>query len=285
MNGAALLEKMELVNPAFVEEADRCPAPPKRGRAGWTALAACLVLLAVSAPFIRNLVLAPKGQWLDSPSDPLQIFEYGGAYYELVDDPALLERYGLPHAPTADAVGRSLGTATAAGGTDELIFYQYLPWADIRTDPDTHNRPQRAAYAVQQGDDYAFALFCNFIPLDSNAHTEAAELLAVYGIDSAVDIAYILVGKEKITDPDVIAAAYNALTGGLAMGNDDFQKLVFSGKSEEEQQRLATTLADSMVPVRIAAKTGPVTGTLHYYPSHHLVSWALSYYRLNAPLV
>ena len=41
MRGTELLDKMELVNAAFVQAADQPPAGKRRGRIRWLAVAAC----------------------------------------------------------------------------------------------------------------------------------------------------------------------------------------------------------------------------------------------------
>lgn len=49
MRGTELLDKMELVNAAFVQAADQPPAGKRRGRIRWLAVAACFCLVAVAA--------------------------------------------------------------------------------------------------------------------------------------------------------------------------------------------------------------------------------------------
>lgn len=49
MRGTELLDKMELVNAAFVQAADRPPAGKRRGRIRWLAVAACFCFVAVAA--------------------------------------------------------------------------------------------------------------------------------------------------------------------------------------------------------------------------------------------
>ena len=49
MRGTELLDKMELVNAAFVQAADQPPAGKRRGRIRWLAVAACFCFVAVAA--------------------------------------------------------------------------------------------------------------------------------------------------------------------------------------------------------------------------------------------
>lgn len=52
MRGTELLDKMELVNAAFVQAADRPPAGKHRSRIRWLAVAACFCFIAVTALFL-----------------------------------------------------------------------------------------------------------------------------------------------------------------------------------------------------------------------------------------
>lgn len=253
----------------------------------WGAVAACLaVVLAVGVPYISELKGGP-GQ--GDPVPPLKIIEYEGAYYESIDmtNTELLDTYRLPHEITADMVGRPLGTGLDGSGRQtERIMYQYLPYADIVTVTGGLNqgRAQRAVYVVEEGEGYSFALFCNFIHLDSNTHEEASELFAVYGVDEAEDIASITIGGETVSDSARIQEIFDNLYYSHSMGNDDYQDTFFKGMSEEDQQALSIELADSMIEMKITTTNGVVINNLNYYPTIHYVDWALNYYRLNDPI-
>ena len=68
------------------------------------------------------------------------------------------------------------------------------------------------------------------------------------------------------------------------MGNDDYQKAVFKGMSEDEQQALSIELADSMIEMKITTTEGVVINNLRYYPTINYVSWALNYYKLSSSI-
>ncbi len=88
-------------------------------------------------------------------------------------------------------------------------------------------RAQRAVYVVAGGGGYSFALFCNFIGSDSNTHTEAREMFAVYGVGEAEDIANITVGGEKVTDLARIQAIFDSIYNSGSMGNADYQDTIY----------------------------------------------------------
>lgn len=46
-------------------------------------------------------------------------------------------------------------------------------------------------------------------------------------------------------------AVYDTLCRSIGMGNDDYQKAVYGGMTEAEQQALSTKIADNMVEIRI----------------------------------
>lgn len=102
----------------------------------WAAMAACLVLLVASVPYIASIVSHRGGPGQDDPMRPLNVIEYNGAYYEVIDmsNIDLLDSYNLPHQITPDMVGDSLGTGLDdAGKASKEMFYVYEPYAHIST--------------------------------------------------------------------------------------------------------------------------------------------------------
>lgn len=256
----------------------------------WGAAAACLaVVLAVGVPYISDICGLKGGPGQGDPVPPLKVIEYEGAYYEIIDmaNTELLDTYHLPREITVGVVGDPLGTGLDGSGKQtERIMYQYLPYADIVTVTGGLNqeRAQRAVYVVEEGEGYSFALFCNFIHLDSNTHEEASELFAVYGVDEAEDIAGIAIGGETVSDSARIQEIFDSLYHSRSMGNDDYQDTFFKGMSEEDQQALSIELADSMMKLRIITTDGVAINNLCYYPTINCVCWALNYYQLNDPI-
>lgn len=256
----------------------------------WGAAAACLaVVLVVGVPYISDICGLKGGPGQGDPVPPLKIIEYEGAYYESIDmaNTEILDTYHLPCEITEDMVGDPLGTGLDGSGKQtERTMYQYVPYADIVTVTGGLNqeRAQRAVYVVEEGEGYSFALFCNFIHLDSNTHEEASELFAVYGVDEAEDIAGIAIGGETASDSARIQEIFDNLYHSHSMGNDDYQDTFFKGMSEEDQQALSVDLADSMIKIKIITTNGVVINNLNYYPTINYVYWALNYYQLNAPI-
>lgn len=261
-----------------------------RGWFKWGAAAACLaVLLAAAIPYFSDIYGQKNDPAQDDPAPLLDIIEYDGAYYEAVDmtNTKLLDTYHLPHEITADMVGGPLGTGLDGSGRQtERMMYQYLPYADIVavTAGLDQERAQRAVYVVEAGEGYSFALFCNFIHLDSNVHEEASELFAVYGVDEAEDIASITIGGETVSDSAKIQEIFDNLSHSRSMGNDDYQDTFFKGMSEEDQQALSIELADSMMELHITTTDGIAINHLCCYPTINCVFWALNYYQLNDPI-
>lgn len=286
MTNEKLYEVLGDINEKHVKEAREHHKAKKPVWLKWGAMAACLCLVVGIAIHVLN----PKGgPGQDDPLRPLNVIEYNGAYYEGIDmtDTKTLDAFNLPYEITEDMIGASLGAGLGpAGEKTEQTLYQYLPYADIITITTElkQERAQRAVYIVEDGGAYSFALFCNFIGFDSNTHTEASEMFVVYGVDEPADIVSITIGKDKITDAEQIKALFDNLNNSYAMGNDDYQNAVFKGMSEEEQQSLSIELADSMIEIRIETAEGIAINNLRYYPTINYVSWALNYYKLDAPI-
>lgn len=263
--------------------AKRRPRPAWRK---WVRLAACLCLiagLAVSALRLKDLTQ-------DSKVPSLDVIEYGGAYYEVIDTTRrkVLENYNLPHEITAEMVGPALGTGLGPGPDGERaerVLYQYAPYGDITASAGGEERPQGAVYVVKKEGGYAFALFCNFVGPAREAHQAAAEMFAVYGVDQAADIQSVTIGRETVTDPVKIGEIFDALLAAPAAGNDGFQEAVFNGLSEAEQQALSHELADDRKEMQFLTEAGIVIRGLAYYPSFRYVEWAVNDYWLEKPLV
>lgn len=263
-------------------EAGKKKAAPVR----WAAAAACLALVLAAAR-----LLSPHGGGQKDPVRPIDVLEFSGAYYEILspeegEDREILGAYQLPLTIPEEAVGADLGRGKdGQGNWSREVFHQYLPYAQVTTQlPNGDIRHQRAVYVVEREGAYAYALFCNYLHYDGNSHEEIGELFAVYGIDEAADIAAVTFAGREITDRAEIQRLYTVLCSGRAMGNEDYQSLVFGDLSDEEQQNLAVTLADSAMELYMTTTEGLVTGKLSYMPSIGFVSMKLNYYLLEEPL-
>ena len=273
------------INESYVKEAEEVNKSSKSHWYKWGTLVACLALvLVIGGVTLLHPMGGPKQ---DDFLPPIHLLVYQGAYYEAVDmsDTALLARFNLPNNITEDMIGNSMGKVLDAGGEDtQGEFYHYVPYAHISATPasDTLNqkRPQSAVYILKESEAYTFALFCNFIPFDTNTHTEAEEMFVVYGVDEAADIVSITANGEKYTDFETIESFFRSLNESNSLGNDDFQKMYFGDKSEEEQQEISTALADSVILIEAQTNGGIKIPNIHYYPTIGVVSWALNYYQL-----
>ena len=250
----------------------------------WGTLAACLCLLvAIALP-----VLHFKGG-LDHQNSVQAIaaLEYNGMFYEAVNIPEVLEKFGLPSEITADMAGEHLEYLKSDGGAGyecttietDIELYQYAPSVC------------RGVLVLRDGDAWYAALFCNFYQFDDNTSVEFTELYRVYGIDSAADIASITemsnsnnreIGK-PVTDPKEISDFYDMTTALLSYGNDDFQKRMFGGYADEETQMQAhTAFADDRRNLRIETTDG-LRFFVAFYPSYDWIygTGALSYYQID----
>ncbi len=250
----------------------------------WAAACLAVILLLIVLPF-SGLYSGRGGADKSAPAP--DVIEFNGAYYEVADmmNTEVLDTYDLPRQITPDMIGRSLGPVQSSTGSRTL--YEYLPYAGAAAVTGTlsQKRAQRAVYIMEQDGVYSFALFCNFLQFESNAHTEASEMFAVYGIDSAEDIARIEIGGQCFRDAETISQIFRVLCQSAALGNDDFQNAVFRGLSPAEEQALHTGLADSAIEISIATAEGLVIRHICYYPTIRYVYWALNYYKLNDPLI
>jgi hypothetical protein len=250
----------------------------------WGAIAACLCLVvSIAIPALHH-----KGG-LDSkdPVHSIAALEYNEMFYEAVDIPEILEKYGLPSKITGDMAGEHLeylqsdggiGYECTAGKTD-IELYRYAPSACD------------GVYVLRDGDTWYAALFCNFYQFDSNTAVELTELYRVYGIHSAEDIASItemdwLREKEvgiPVTDQQEITEFYDMTVSLLSYGNDDFQKEMFGGYPDEEMQLQAhTAFADDSRVIRIETKDG-LRFFISFHPSFDWIDGGgtMSYFKID----
>ena len=83
MNGKYLLEKMELIDPEFIEAADKKPRKKPIKWQYWTALAACLAV-AVASGVMSAVTSVGDAQVVVSPGDTASIFSGGGVFLILM---------------------------------------------------------------------------------------------------------------------------------------------------------------------------------------------------------
>jgi len=283
MNSKTLYLAFSGADEALLERSEAAPVK-RHAPMRWIALAACLCLVAtLMFPTVRGLLKGHGG----NHKRPLATLEYGGKFYEAVDDPAILEKYGLPRQITAEMAGEQLifltgdkerGYSCTAHQTDKILCH-YAP------------APGDAVYVVQDGNAYLAAIFCNFYQFDSNTSCELTELYRVYAIEDAADISSItevdwhrnkVIGS-PITDRQEIAEFYGMTCALWSYGNDDFQREMFGNCiSEEEQLKLHHSFAENSRVLRVETADG-LRFYLNFYPAYNWIygGGTMSYFRIE----
>lgn len=255
----------------------------------WGAIVACLCLVVGIAIPVLNHRGGPGSK--DPIHDDVAPFFYNGCYYETVDDPEILAIYGLPKKITPDMAGdhvayidvnydEGFASLKATPIQTDMELYMYAP------------APSDAVYVYREGETYMAAIFCNFEMFDSsNTSHELTELYRVYNIEAAEDIASIsevdwhrdkVIGA-TVTDQKEISDFYDMTAALWSYGNDDFQKLMFSGYQDEEtQQKAHIAFADDSRVLRIETASG-LRLYISLYPGFNWMSSSgtMSYYQIN----
>lgn len=255
------------------------------------AVACVIVMVSAVVPFA---VAAVQGRpWIsvllpwqekgsDHPDDPdalplysskepylENIIIYNRAYYSYLDmsNRENLDKLNLPHEIRETDLRGIVGEAETDQGKP-VKLYEYMSG-------------QQAVYIAECEGKYAFAVFCNRIRKDLYPCDTAQELFAIYGIHGAEEIACIEIGDRKLTSGGEIEKFYSALCSAQAMGNDEWNAVVFNGMSEKESNRLCITLADTAQEISVTSTAGIRANGLTYYPTIQYVEWAINYYRLK----
>lgn len=246
-------------------------------------LAACLCLMVIVAIPVLN------SMYVQDSKDPIleiATLEYDGRFYEAVDIPKVLEKYGLPSKITADMAGDHLAYLKSNGG----VCYEYTPF---ETNIELYQYAPAVCdgvYVLRDDNNWYAALFYNFCQYDSNTKHEFTELYHVYDVRSADDISSITemdwnndreVGAAVI-DHQEIKEFYDMTISLQSYGNDDFQKIMFDGIPEEEQPKAHNAFADDYRSIRI--KT--INGLSFYIGFHPSFDWiwgtgTMSYYQID----
>jgi hypothetical protein len=230
----------------------------------WCAMAASFALIiSISIPFISRIITK-------DPTETEIVLEYNNAYYSIVDMDKrdTLKAYNLPYVINDSMIGQYVSTTVTEEGSSGFIYEYNI----------TTNNKQSAVYIYKEEEDYTFILFANY--LDKYAK-ESSEMLSVYGIGDASDIAEIIVGKERITNKDTIENFYQELIKAESMNEDEYQLSVFQRKSEAEQQQIAAHLAKEALAIKIVTKEGLVANWITYHPSISFIDWGTYHYRIS----
>lgn len=114
MRGNDFLDKMELVDPAFVEEADKKPTHKKRRWINLSAVAACLCLLIMAIPFLMQTLETPQINFGNDTMD--------GPPYLTVGNTRFLISSHLPVTEELPAGFEEAGQANV-GGFENCSYY------------------------------------------------------------------------------------------------------------------------------------------------------------------
>ena len=278
-----MLDAIGGINENAVQDAKAYKRPKSKRWFRWGAMAACLCLVVgIAIPILHH-----KGG-IDH-QDPLQdtaVFELNGKFYEAVETPEVLEKYGLPSKITEDVAGDHVAYLKSDGDDS----YECTP---IETDMELYQYNPAASdgvYVLRNGETWCAALFCNFYQFDSNTNCSLTELYRVYGIESADDIKSITEmdnNNENETGTPVverqeITEFYNMTIALGSYGNDDFQAEVFGNIPEEKLQEAHSAFAENQRNLRVETKDG-LRFFIAFYPSYNWIygGGTMSYFKID----
>lgn len=283
MTNEKILDAIGGINEKAVQDAKAYKRPKSKRWFRWGAMAACLCLVVgIAIPILHH-----KGG-IDH-QDPLQdtaAFELNGKFYEVVETPEVLEKYGLPSKITEDVAGDHVAYLKSDGDDS----YECTP---IETDMELYQYNPAASdgvYVLRNGETWCAALFCNFYQFDSNTNCSLTELYRVYGIESADDIKSITEmdnNNENETGTPVverqeITEFYNMTIALGSYGNDDFQAEVFGNIPEEKLQEAHSAFAENQRNLRVETKDG-LRFFIAFYPSYNWIygGGTMSYFKID----
>lgn len=283
MTNENILDAIGGINEKAVQDAKAYKRPKSKRWFRWGAMAACLCLVVgIAIPILHH-----KGG-IDH-QDPLQdtaAFELNGKFYEVVETPEVLEKYGLPSKITEDVAGDHVAYLKSDGDDS----YECTP---IETDMELYQYNPAAfdgVYVLRNGETWCAALFCNFYQFDSNTNCSLTELYRVYGIESADDIKSITEmdnNNENETGTPVverqeITEFYNMTIALGSYGNDDFQAEVFGNIPEEKLQEAHSAFAENQRNLRVETKDG-LRFFIAFYPSYNWIygGGTMSYFKID----
>lgn len=283
MTNENILDAIGGINENAVQDAKAYKRPKSKRWFRQGAMAACLCLVVgIAIPILHH-----KGG-IDH-QDPLQdtaAFELNGKFYEVVETPEVLEKYGLPSKITEDVAGDHVAYLKSDGDDS----YECTP---IETDMELYQYNPAASdgvYVLRNGETWCAALFCNFYQFDSNTNCSLTELYRVYGIESADDIKSITEmdnNNENETGTPVverqeITEFYNMTIALGSYGNDDFQAEVFGNIPEEKLQEAHSAFAENQRNLRVETKDG-LRFFIAFYPSYNWIygGGTMSYFKID----
>ena len=284
MNVNAIIDALGNADSRFIETVNQLRTKKKKHVwVRYTAVAACLCLAVVLILPAAFDLFSHKGGMKDEAFATVSL-EHSGYVYEVVDDPVILKRYGLPGKITPDLAGEHVDYLKSDG-----IGYECTP---TETDIELYNYapcPTSAAYVIRDGDKWSAALFSSFHMFDGNTHVEFTELYRVYGAEESGDILsitemdwYYNPISEPVTDTGQIEEFYNITTNLMSYGREDFDKIQFGDIPEGSQASAHRDFADDMRLIQIETKDG-LKFFINVYLSYDWIYGvgAMTYYRSN----
>ena len=286
MTNENILDAIGGINEKAVQDAKAYKRPKSKRWFRWGAMAACLCLvIGIAIPILHH-----KGKGGIDHQDPLQdtaAFELNGKFYEVVETPEVLEKYGLPSKITEDVAGDHVAYLKSDGDDSS---YECTP---IETDMELYQYNPAASdgvYVLRNGDTWCAALFCNFYQFDSNTNCSLTELYRVYGIESADDIKSITEMDNNnvnetgtpVVERQEITEFYNMTIALGSYGNDDFQAEVFGNIPEEKLQEAHSAFAENQRNLRVETKDG-LRFFIAFYPSYNWIygGGTMSYFKID----
>lgn len=299
MKRQRISETIGNINPKYIDEATEYKGAekntPRKVWYKWAAVAACFVLvLAIGFPFAKDLFISPDHKDI---VDSVMLIEYDDAYWEIIEDPNSIKKFGLEKEIAEDVIGNHI-----------VYFQKDVPEAErsnyIVTDEENNIElleytpaPFKAVRIFRDGDKYYYALFCNYL-VETNESLPIQDAFAVYGIKEAEDIVSITPIKsdntleangKEITDSVIIGDFFNEISVLTAFSFDDYHELVYADELKELESaggdvgsEIYTRVADDRKDIVIETKDGLRFG-IHYYPSYGWinVTQTMSYYQMS----
>ena len=255
----------------------------------WVAIAASFVLvLGIGIPVALDLTKGPDQNLLDS----VVLVEFNNAYYEIIEDNnKALERRGIETDVSEKIVGAHVAYLQKEHPQAERSNYivsetqtniellEYTP-----TDA-------KAVYVFKEDAKYYIALFCNYLIPDTDSMS-FKELLDVYGIDSADDIASISPAKndnsfkangEVVFDRELIVQFYKEALLLEAYSEEAYDKLEFAHIDEANADEYHRKYAEDSKYIVIETVAG-FRFQLRYLPTHGWIvgSATQTYYKMSS---
>lgn len=187
-------------------------------------------------------------------------------YYEIVSDEKVISSRGLPQTITSDMMGAYIGECIIEENGKAAKAYEYLGFKGD------------SILIVELESRHYYLFFCN--RYENNTPISMQELLNKYGLTD--NIATISVNGKATSL--TTASLTKELSEAVAVTGNEFNEIIFSGKSEEEQQVISEKLAQERIEIIIRGNLSD-TLVIDYYPSIGYGFSANTYYKFTPELI